>query len=78
VTGVFKKCEYYNTFVWQERFGMSGMIARRRAGLPSVPLGRDAETVTRPSPSVATETVEELPDDFLTAAIDLTESRLTK
>lgn len=54
-----------------------GMIARRRAGLPTVPLGREAEFTAPPAPAVATEAVEELPDHFLTQAPVLTQSEFT-
>ncbi|XP_046667952.1 dynactin subunit 4 [Homalodisca vitripennis] len=56
-----------------ERYGLSGMIARRRAGLPTVPLGRDAELTTPPAPATASETVEDLPDHFFTQAPVLTQ-----
>lgn len=75
----FIKVKVYLTFnlpccVYQERYGLMGMIARRRAGLPTVPLGREAEFTAPPTPAVATETVEELPDHFLTQAPVLTQS----
>ncbi|XP_054258813.1 dynactin subunit 4 [Macrosteles quadrilineatus] len=56
-----------------ERYGLSGMIARKRAGLPKVPLGRDAEVSTPPPPSIASDTVEDLPETYLTTAPNLTE-----
>lgn len=59
---------------FSEKLGLSGMIARKRAGLPTLPLGRDADPGNPPEiePAVASEEVEPLPESFLTTAPDLT------
>lgn len=57
---------------FSEKFGLTAMLARKRAGLPPLSLGRD-DTSTLPhiAPSIASEHVEPLPDDVFTEAIDI-------
>ncbi|KAF6216600.1 hypothetical protein GE061_000944 [Apolygus lucorum] len=60
---------------YTEKFGLTNMIARKRAGLPSLPLaGKDINPANLPAitPCVASETVEPLSDTFFTEPPDLT------
>lgn len=56
------------------KLGMTAALVRKRSGLPSLPLGRDADLTSLPTivPSVASETVEPLPAEMFTTAPDLT------
>lgn len=62
---------------FSEKFGLSAMIARKRAGLPPLPplgLGReDTSTPPQITPAEASEFVEPLPDDIFTKPVDLVE-----
>lgn len=56
---------------YSEKFGLTAMLARKRAGLPPLHLGRNDTTPPQISPAVASETVESLPDDIFTKPVDL-------
>ncbi|KAL1139541.1 hypothetical protein AAG570_006524 [Ranatra chinensis] len=63
----------YSSFT--EKFGLSSMIARKRAGLPSLPLGgKEVNLSNLPpiTPSVAEEEVEPLPESYFAEEPDLT------
>lgn len=60
--------------IFKEKFGLTSMIARKRAGLPPLSLGGKENTqsnLPKIVPSVAVEDVEPLPDTYFT---DLTKS----
>ncbi len=57
---------------YSEKFGLTAMLARKRAGLPPLSLGRD-DTSVPPQivPAVASADVEPLPDDIFTQPVDV-------
>ncbi|XP_014244837.1 dynactin subunit 4 [Cimex lectularius] len=58
-----------------DKFGLTSMIARKRAGLPSLPLGgKDMSPKSLPliKPCEAVEDIKPLPEEFFTSAPDLT------
>lgn len=57
---------------FSEKFGLTAMLARKRAGLPPLSLGRDdASAPPQITPSVAVEDVEPLSDDIFSKPIDI-------
>ncbi|KAK9506247.1 hypothetical protein O3M35_008217 [Rhynocoris fuscipes] len=63
----------YNSLT--DKYGLTAMIARKRAGLPSLPLaGKDLNQTTLPiiKPCTAVENIEPLPDSYYTEVPDLT------
>ena len=49
-------------------------MARKRAGRPPLPQPKFQQS-DRPSPAIATEEVEDLPEDIFTETIDITKSK---
>ncbi|BET00161.1 Dynactin p62 family [Nesidiocoris tenuis] len=63
----------YSTYT--EKFGLTNLIARKRAGLPSLPLpGKEVNPASIPpiKPCVATDVIDTLPASYFTDVPDLT------
>ncbi|XP_033230347.1 dynactin subunit 4 [Belonocnema kinseyi] len=60
-----------HAFLQFEKFGLTSAMARKRAGRPPLPQSKFQQS-DRPSPAVASEEVEELPEDIFTAPLDIT------
>lgn len=58
---------------FSEKFGLTAMIARKRAGLPQLSFGReDFSSLPELTPAVATEEVDPLPADIFSKLVDVT------
>lgn len=66
-----KKFDPKRTCLQFEKFGLTSAMARKRAGLPIITEQKWQQTDC-PNPSVASEEVDELPDEIFTDAIDIT------
>lgn len=57
---------------FSEKFGLTAMLARKRAGLPPLSLGRDdSSTTPQVTPAVASEEVEPLDEEMFTRPVEL-------
>ncbi|KAJ9589237.1 hypothetical protein L9F63_027979, partial [Diploptera punctata] len=70
-----KKFTPRRTFLhFSDKFGLTAMVARKRAGLPplgGVGLKDESSIIPELCPSVATEEVEQLPEDIYTKQVNL-------
>lgn len=65
----------YFSCLSQEKFGLTSVMARKRAGRPPVPEEK-WQASDEPEPSVASEDVEDLPEGIFTEPLDITKSEI--